>query len=119
MAGATGANHLGHGGFNALEISKLGACVLHSTLDYVSPMRFEENWLANQPRPLTNPGKPVHESAMECESRDKVSQGAILWRLSFSQRVLRLMPKTSAVSAILPPCSPTTRARYSRSARAR
>ena len=23
---------------------------LHSTLAYVSPMRFEENWLANQPR---------------------------------------------------------------------
>ena len=23
---------------------------LHSTLDYVSPMRFEENWLTSQPR---------------------------------------------------------------------
>jgi transposase InsO family protein len=23
---------------------------LHPTLDYVSPLRFEENWLANQPR---------------------------------------------------------------------
>jgi len=23
---------------------------LHSTLAYVSPMRFEENWLADQPR---------------------------------------------------------------------
>jgi len=23
---------------------------LHSTLAYVSPMQFEENWLANQPR---------------------------------------------------------------------
>ncbi|MGC8807453.1 MAG: IS3 family transposase, partial [Thiomonas sp.] len=23
---------------------------LHSTLAYVSPMRFEENWLANKPR---------------------------------------------------------------------
>lgn len=23
---------------------------LHSTLDYVSPMQFEENWLANLPR---------------------------------------------------------------------
>ena len=23
---------------------------MHSTLAYVSPMRFEENWLTNQPR---------------------------------------------------------------------
>jgi len=23
---------------------------LHSTLAYVSPMKFEQNWLANQPR---------------------------------------------------------------------
>jgi transposase InsO family protein len=25
-------------------------CRLHSTLAFVSPMRFEENWLADQPR---------------------------------------------------------------------
>ena len=26
---------------------------LHSTLAYVSPMRFEKNWLANQPRQVS------------------------------------------------------------------
>jgi len=42
---------------------------LHSTLDYASPMRFEENWLASQPQQASASGQ-----LWDTDSRGKVTQ---------------------------------------------